>query len=100
VLRLLALFCVTGPVVMAMAALDVSASPRGTVFTGNAPTAADVPELTRQGNETDDLRESVAGSIPAFGPARRVLSTVRPPQADGLEIPRDPPPDRPPRAVA
>lgn len=101
IFRLLILLLVACPVVMATAVFDTPSSPehRAVMAIGATPGSDDTPQLTRLGNEIDDLREALSASILRFGVVRRMLTVFTPRQTDRIEARREPPPDRPPRAV-
>jgi len=101
VFRLLILLLVTCPVMMATGVFDTPSSPerRAGMAIGTTPLSDDTPQLTRLGNEIDDLREAIPGPILRFGLVRRILATFAPRRTDRIEARREPPPDRPPRAI-
>jgi len=101
VFRLLILLLVACPVVMATAVFDTPPSLQHRALLGIGATSLsdETPQLTRLGNEIDDLREALPGPTPRFGVVSQMLAAFAPRHTNWLEARREPPPDRPPRPI-
>lgn len=100
-LRLLTLLLAICPALIPGGSFDAASSPPevAVVLSSSVSASDETPQLTRLGNEVDDLREAVAGPMPRIAALTRTSTAFAPRRIDHVGKQGDHPPDRPPRSA-